>query len=310
MAINNGLFLEGFATPDVSEIIFTDVKLNRFVTEMCFKFGLKVMGMEDLRVVLCHPNGFKVCHVWRDTAENTTYYYNSPYYKKDRGRSVEDKTTFFSKNVSSLVNKLKKENIIPSIRGVLASYSEAWQSGLWKLEAAVGDPSKTNCLDPNQIHNLLKYAVGEITELPEQDICKTLLDKYNEADRIRDKRFSERSRFFEDGFTAVGVTLQGEFLIGKMKIEKPMTWWITQEFTRMKEFDAEKYSDIAPIMLMNKISYEDKTDKIIGGYIPSYTGYNADLDVIQCTKYVDSKYDMLWLLIPNNPQGETHGNNT
>ena len=78
----------------------------------------------------------------------------------------------------------------------------------------------------------------------------------------------------------------------------------------MKKFDEEKYSDIAPIMLMNKISCEHKADNLVGGYIPSYSGYNSDLDVIQCVKYVDSKYDMLWLLIPNNPQGETHGDNT
>lgn len=308
------MILEGYHTPELVDTLNANENSKKLVIEMCFKYGLKVFrATEKGRVPafhLCYPSGFAICKVWADTeteaytnAPITTYYYRSPYYRKDRGRSSTDKETFYSQKISSLMTTLKRGTIVPTEEKVMRHYAHEWKRGITYLRDSHGADNKERVLNAEQVHELLKFTMGETTNLSILNICQNLLDKYNEVDRISIIKDKDTERFFNNEFYCVGTDMFNDLIVGSVKrvlttnepTPEKYSYQVIKPFERVREFDHDKYKDLSPILVMNKVAYEGKT--FYGNYIPQTDGYNESLDVINLSDYV-SDFNMLWLLTP------------
>jgi hypothetical protein len=306
------MILEGYHTPELVDALNTNESTKKLVTEMCFKFGLKVFRPatdESQTFHLCHSNGFSVCKVWTEietepytNATKTIYYYRSPYYRKDRGRSNADKETFFSAKIASLMTTLKRGAIVPTEEKVMRRQAHEWKRGISYLRDSHGVDNKERVLSPQQIHELLKFAIGGNTNLDILEICKNTLDKYNEADKILDIKNKDTERFFDNEFYCVGADMFNDLIVGSVKRVKPSeptpekyVYQVVKPFERVKEFDHDKYKDLSPILVMNKVAHEGKN--FYGNYIPQTDGYDNSLDVINISDYV-SDFNITWLLTP------------
>jgi hypothetical protein len=103
--------LEGFGSDELEQSL-KDSRAFPLVRDLCHKFGLKVLAETDLAgkqaFQLCLTNGMAVGKAYvRDIDVNdsltTEYCYRSPYYRKERGRDEDDKTTLRSTRVASLI---------------------------------------------------------------------------------------------------------------------------------------------------------------------------------------------------------------
>ena len=304
------LILEGYNTPELVEKLYANPQLKMYVQEICYKFGLRVYqhrtdeysGLIN-QFVLCYSDGMPVCRVWTETDKKVTqYYYRSPFFTKERGRTRADKETFYSTKVSSLMSTLKRQGAVASLKDAFLYQARAWTVGRSYLEDSHGSHYKDQDLTVQQEHDLLKFALGETTELKDIDICKKLLDKYNKKDKIKDEKEKDVTRFFTNEFYCIGADVHNNILIGSAKFNQEVSnYEVVKPFERIKELDHEKYADLIPILLMNKVAYESKANKFIkyyGNYIPPENGYNDSLDVITiCRNEVDDYYHA-WLLVP------------
>jgi hypothetical protein len=91
------------------------------------------------------------------------------------------------------------------------------------VERKMGSTYKsTSELQADEIQALLCAFLGESPNGNHITIdtikCKKVLDKYNEADRVRVKKLEEVDRFFRNPFYMIGADKFGHFIVGKVKI--------------------------------------------------------------------------------------------
>ena len=148
----------------------------------------------------------------------------------------------------------------------------------------------------------MKYALGETTELNNLEICKKVLDKYNQADRIEQATNEDVDRFFSTyGFYAIGADKFNHLIVGKVKMfmENGMRkYQVLDNFVRVK--DLSKHEHLLPIMLMQKVYHEQqgKYHTFWGNYIPPHDGILKDFDIIQVSNDRPATDKFLWTFIP------------
>jgi len=302
--------IDGFTTEETI-IIIEDSPLKKLIHELNFKFGLKALttvqksetySNRPIEVVLTEATGtFVVAKAWTESKDkDLTYYFRSPYYRKDRGHSAEDKETFYSKKLSTLVATIKRNKIIPNEDIIVNFYSQNFHSAVAKLADTHGNYFKRDELSADDEHTLLKFALGETTELNILDKCKKLLDKYNGLDKIKESSEADVQRFFGEGFYAIGADGFDHLVIGTLKynLENGMRKYeVIKSFERVKDFS--KHAHLQPIMLMQKVYNEDKVGgKLYANYFPQVDGILKDLDIIQIANYKPSEQQFVWTLIP------------
>jgi len=290
--------------------------VKKLIYELNFKFGLKVLALEQKgemytrrpqEIVLTDATGtFVVARAWtEDTGKNLTYYFRSPYFIKDRGHSREDKETFFSKKLSTLIATIKRNSIIPNEEQILHFYRASFFSAVHTLESSHGRSYKDDALSVDKVHTLLKYALGETTELNILAECKTILDKYNKLDKIKETAKADIKRFFGGGFYAIGADGFGQLVVGKIKhIGDDVSGFkfnVVEPFVRVKNLD--KHEHLQPIMLMQKVYHEQQGRHTIyhANLIPPHSGLLNDLDIIQINNAHPSVYDFVWTFVPCLP---------
>jgi len=278
------------------------------VREMCHKFGLKVLAEVDIgggrqSFQLCHTNGMAVGKAFTRTNDDSKleYCYRTPYYRKDRGRSNEDKTTLHSTKVSSLIATLSRVKAIPSVTDMLDKKMSKLSSAKDIMEKAMGSTYKsTSELQADEIQALLCAVLGETPNGNHITIdtikCKKVLDKYNEADRIRVKKLEEVGRFFCNPFYMIGADQFGHFIVGKVKIAGENQYEIIEQFKRYK--DITERDDLIPIMTMTKLAYEGKGAHMQNGYIPTADMYDENLDAVFFYEQRATHYDYIWMATP------------
>lgn len=300
--------VEGFETEELVTTI-EQSSCKRLIQELNYKYGLKVLDTkathyrhnpDDLDFYLTESTGaFVVGRVWTHKEDDYLIYnYRSPYYRKDRGSDTADRETVHSKKLSTLMSTLKRQNIIPSLDGLLNSRPrDCFKNGVYSLESHYGRVSKNHNLDAEDIHDLLRVSIGENPNTLDKNKCKELLDKWNEVDKIRDERDKEVVRFFDNEFYAVGADTFNHLVIGTVKKnDADKKFDVIKPFKRVK--DLSNYEDIQPVMLMNKVIAESSDAKLYGGYVPQSNGYVAELDIVtSCIRKVD-EFDLTWMLIP------------
>ena len=302
--------LDGFTTQETIATIET-LPVKRLIHELNFKYGLKALTImqkgenyhrRPQEIILTDKTGaFVVARAWTEGKDkDLTYYFRSPYYRKDRGHGSEDKETFYSKKLSTLVATIKRNEIIPNEDTIIRFYSQTFHYAVSKLMDTHGSYHKRDELSAEDEHALLKYALGESTDLNIIDKCKKLLDKYNRLDKIKEDSDTDVKRFFGEGFYAIGADAFNHLVIGTLKHNMKdgmRTYEVVKSFERVK--DLSNHEHLQPIMLMQKVYHEQQgTNKFYGNYIPPHDGILNDFDIIQVSNWKPSEIQFVWTLIP------------
>ena len=301
--------LAGFESEELEQAI-KDSRVYPLVRDLCFKFGLKVLAEAELAgkqaFQLCLPNGMAVGKAFvRDIDNNgslaTEYCYRTPYYKKERGSSNDDKETLRSTKVSSLIATIGRVKAIPAIPKLLDKKMDKLSDAVEIMQRAMGNSGKaTYELSADEIHALLCSVLGETPSGNHLTIdtakCKKVLDKYNEADRVRVKKLEEVDRFFRNPFYMIGADSFGHFIVGKVKITGEKQYEIVEPFSRYK--DITERDDLIPVMTMTKLAYEGKGARMQNGYIPVMDVYDEGLDAVFFYTGQPTHYDYAWMATP------------
>jgi hypothetical protein len=298
--------LEGFESEEFEQAIKSHSTFP-LVRDLCFKFNLKVLCQAQLAhhnaLQMCLPNGMTVGKVYTYTNENgkLEYCYRTPYYKKERGRSDADKQTLHSQNVSSLMSTIKRVHAIPDVAQMYEKKMNKLGDAKEIMERAMGSTYKsTSELQADEIHALLCAFLGETPNSNNLTVdtikCKKVLDKYNEADRVRVKKLEEVDRFFHNPFYMIGVDEFNHFIVGKVKLVTEKQYEIVEQFKRYK--DITERDDLIPVMTMTKLAYEGKGHRLQGGYVPVTDMYDEGLDAIFFYSGQPTHYDYAWMATP------------
>ena len=291
------------------------------VREVSFKYGLKVFRVVEVtegfgkskrnEFYMAYPNGIPVCKVWAyKDSSGVQYNYRSPYYQKERGSDSADRETLHSIKLSTLMGSLKKNAVVPDVERIINTYSESWEQGVSTFASHFGNDSKdTYGVTADMAHALIRSYLGESPSTPnyilDRDICKKLLDKYETADKIKEKKEQEIKRAFHNPFYVVGADSEHNLVIAKVKRElvneerrRHFKFTIIEDFKRVPNTDA--FPDIIPIVTMLKVGFEGRYDKdtLFADFIPRYTTYHADYDVVSACRNYPSHFHFTWMLIP------------
>ena len=294
--------LDGFGSEEIEQKLKSHEAFP-LVRDLCHKFNLKVLGVVDNSFQLCHTNGMTVGKAFaRMSSENKIEYcYRSPYYKKERGSSKEDKETLHSTKVSSLIATIGRVKAIPSVDKLVEKKMTKLSSAMEIMEKAMGTSYKSNSeLHADEVQALLCAFLGESPNGNHITIdtikCKKVLDKYNEADRIRVKKLEEVGRFFSNPFYMIGADQFGHFIVGKVKVTGEKQYDIVEQFKRYK--DITERDDLIPVMTMTKLAYEGKGHRLQAGYIPATDMYDENLDAVFFYEQQATHYDYIWMATP------------
>jgi len=300
--------LEGFGSDELEQSL-KNSRVFPLVRDLCHKFGLKVLAETDLAgkqaFQLCLTNGMAVGKAYvRDIDVNdsltTEYCYRSPYYRKERGRDEDDKTTLRSTRVASLIATINRVKAIPDIPKLLIKKMDKLSDAIGLVERKMGSTYKsTSELQADEIQALLCAFLGESPNGNHITIdtikCKKVLDKYNEADRVRVKKLEEVDRFFRNPFYMIGADKFGHFIVGKVKITGEKQYDIVEPFKRYK--DITERDDLIPVMTMTKLAYEGK-QSMQNKYIPIVDMYDENLDAVFFYESQATHYDYIWMATP------------
>lgn len=289
--------------------------------ELQFKFDMKVVQIYQAlkwgepagdRYLLCYPNGMAVATIWAvdnggEKHNQVEYFFRTPYYTKARGRTNEDRETFSSIKIGSLMATLTRQKAIVPAKTIEKDRKlDAFGVAVRTLRSKMGNSSKDrNAVDIDDIHRLLKIALGENTDTEKLQLdlakCKKALDIYNEADKVHATKMAESDRFFLNPFYMVGVDELGHYLIGKVKLGKVLEYEdcepvVIEPFKRYK--DIESYPELIPLMTMVKVAYETNSRKV--GCMPILDKYDDGLDALFFYNNSPTLYDQVWMLSPCN----------
>jgi len=300
--------LAGFENEELEQSI-RNSDVSPLIRDMCFKFGLRVLAEAELgggrqAFQLCLPNGMAVGKVYaQNTNEGKTEYcYRTPYYKKERGSSDEDKQTLRSTKVSSLMATLSRVGAIITVDKLIGKKMGKLDDAKNIMESAIGTGYKsTSELQADEIQALLCAFLRESPSGSHVAVdtikCKKVLDKYNEADRVRVKKLEEVGRFFHNPFYMIGADSFGHFIVGKVKLTGEKQYEIVEQFKRYKSVD--ECTEIIPVMTMTKLAHEgDGKHRMQNGYIPVADMYDENLDAVFFYQNQATHYDYIWMATP------------
>lgn len=296
----------------VSEDDVKDDKVFPLVRELRFKYGLQVFNRSKSTTwegmtkhhdyTLCNPMGVAIAKVWFDNNEEQFCYYTR-YYEKSRGSDSRDRRTIRSKKLSSLMNTLKKCDVVPNdekvLQTIMTDHAFAYGSSVATVRDAVGNDGKHNPFNVNEIQSMLEILLdGKSYDSLEGDIKNKMtqaLDNYKDKDNIRKARQEEVERFFGSCY-ALFVDGLGQYVVGVIKYKEMDTgkaWTydgfeVIKPFKRYKDIDAlGVYPDLVSYLTMLKTYSENKNFEKFRGYVPSVNHFAKDLDMVINTTYTD-----------------------
>lgn len=308
-------FLAGFGS-DEELASLKESATFPLVRELEFKFGLKVLRLAPVRTdygaqgayQLCNKFGIAVAKVWsvKNLDGKLEYCYRSPYYKKERGSSTEDRETIRSVKISSLIATLTRHNVVPSADVIVTNKVARTKDAIGLMRRAIGDSYKTQELSPTEVHALIAQFLGQDLDSRGLSIdinkCKNTLDKYDNIDRIRDKKVEEIRRAFANPYYMIGVDELGHHIIGKFKLvlideaNDKFQYETVEPFKRYTTI--EDYPELVPLMTMVKVAYENKDTMSKHCGYPLQDKYDENLDMTFFYQNRPTHYDCLWMTTP------------
>jgi len=308
-------FLDGFGS-DEELASLKESPAFPLVRELEFKFGLKVLRTAMIRTdygaqgafQLCNKFGIAIAKVWacKNLDGKMEYNYRSPYYKKERGSSHEDKETIRSVKISSLMATLTRHEVVPNHDVMVTKKVAMTKDAITMMRRHMGESHKSQMLTASDVHALLAQFLGEDLDSRglsiDLDKCKNTLDKYDEADRIRDKKVEEVRRAFANPYYMIGVDELGHHIIGKFKIVAMDSSNDTFQYVTVEPFKRyatiEDYPELVSLMTMVKVSYENKDTMSKHCGYPLQDKYDENLDMTFFYSQRPTHYDCLWMTTP------------
>lgn len=224
--------------------------------------------------------------------------YHSEYICKMRGSSNEDRSTYKSKKLASLLATIKREDAIPTPELILRQFAKGIHSGIDRALNTLrkGRTSKYVDMTGDQVHTMLKNIInGEPLPLELIDNCKALLDKYNTIDKNVANANVEIERMFGKRFYGLAANRYNDLVIGefrhtnnKVEILKPIRH--IKSFTDVPE--------LVPVVTMLKLSLEGRDKEMLHDCIPVYAHFHEELDVVTDFNRSPSLYEYAWMLTP------------
>ena len=259
------MFYDGFEG-SITELKALDV--FPLIREMVFTYGLRVIRETQKGWLLGHAsNGIAVGKVFVRLNDDgkTEYCYTSPYFRKERGNSDDDRRTLRSIKISSLMTSIKKMKAIPSAKDMEEKKTSLLSKPVNYMKRKMGDSRKHTDIHPNTLHALLAHYFGEnpnsLGLSIDQDICKNIFDKFNKADTLKAMKMEKTTEFFCNPFYMIGVDEFGDFMIGKVQLgsltNETKEYTMVEPFKRYKNIE-EGYPELIPFMTMMKLVYENK----------------------------------------------------
>ena len=307
-------FLERYRDPETYEKLVASPTFP-LIRDLEFKYKLKVIrptkvnavngGMEEAWL-LGHNNGIAVGKAYMDSTvsddNKPQFAFRTPYYSKERGRSRQDKETLRSVKVSSLIAALSRHNVITSLRDMETKKTKQVRAGQEVISRQMGSNTKVNEFTTDETHALLLMALGRSPNSDwvkvDQNKCQAVLDKFEEADRLKKEKAAESQRMFFSPFWMVGVDEFGDYLIGKYKLARADDGAVRCEsieaFNRYRSY--EQVPEIVPLMTMVKVAYEGETRK--AGVLPVLDKHDTSLDAVFFYNTQPTHYDHAWMITP------------
>jgi hypothetical protein len=238
---------------------------------------------------------------------------------KERGRSSDDKLTYFGKRIPFLMKTIEKEGLIPQSTQafITATMSNRIIGAINDLSSAYGEVRKAGHLTGEVVHELIEIALGNrhVSTLSAESMSKvqSTLDKYRGVDKTRIERQQELSQTFSNPMWAILHDDTDSFCVGRMKLNP--TWGdvnstapasvyvsIVEDFRRVA--DVTEVSELIPTMAMLKTSIEQARPDVkyefagdSGFYPKNWTGVSPSLGAMSVP--CGDRWSSTLLLKPN-----------
>jgi uncharacterized protein YkuJ len=296
--------------PFAKKISEESVVLNKafpLVRELAHKYGLSVIAMKEFTdtklnyLYMAREDGIPVCKVFF-MPDKESFAIRNCMNNKERGRSYEDKLTFFGKKVSFVMKTIEKENLIPTstLQFITSVFGDPIKYGIDSFSDAYGEIRKTGQLTGETVHQLIEIALGNrhVSTLSVESMSKvqSALDKYREADKTREERKRELANVFSNPLWAILYDKTDSFCVGRLSL---IPKWSDDTLTAASQLDVaivepfRRVADITeipeliPTMTMLKVAIEQNpyanTKTFVGesGFFPhGYEAVNTELQVI------------------------------
>lgn len=247
------------------------------VRELAYTYGTQVIHASNStnpsnRALLYLAREDGICVGYARYNNEDAYAFRSVVASKERGgRSMDDRHTWHSNKVASLMRSIKKDNLIPSDSEKLIQEESRIHNALVSMVSSYGDTRKQGTLAGSEEHDMLEIAFGNrsVHELSTESIekYKVFLDKYRAVDTIREKRRSEVNGLLAEPLWAVCYDQAQSFLVGKLAFNVALDddyhsgvgttkIDIAQPFKRVRMLD--EFPEIMPKMTMLKVYTQQK----------------------------------------------------
>ena len=273
------------------------------VRELNHKYGLVVyeetpsggQPVKDDNFLLTDGQGLPIGRVFM---LDDSYCYNAPYVSKERGADDFDRHTFRSKKLSTLMSTLKRMNIVTSSDEALNSMLNRQISCL--VDKVIGSFPRANkhSIDGDYVHKLL-LAMQEGKSLndleqSDRDNYLELLDKYNEADILSNRRKQGTEDMFNDTYLVFGDAL-GHYMVAEAGYEynqqQSLIIKTKTPFKRVK--DLTGYPRVLTALTMNKVHLgEDFRPFNKDSLVPLGDKFNPDLELVYGYRSRSTIFDM------------------
>lgn len=303
--------MKTFVHPFAVKVTEEEVVLNKafpLVRELAHKYGLVVLEVSKRfespnlnPMYLSRADGIPVCKVFF-MEDREAFAIRNCLTMKDRGRSRDDKLTYFGKKVSFVMKVVEKESLIPRDAQdfITATVGDRIRGAVDNLSSSFGEVRKGVPLNGDIVHNLIEIAFGNrhVSTLSAESMSKVqfALDKYRDADKTRAERQRELGEIFSKPVWSIIHDDTDSFCVGMMKLSP--VWGdinttspsslhidIVENFRRVA--DVTEVAELIPTMAMLKTSIEqarpDVKYEFVGesGFFPkNWTGVSTSLGVM------------------------------
>jgi hypothetical protein len=289
----------GSVLPEAEVIMSKGYPLLR---ELIHKYNLVVMGKrhpnnpDSSSYMLSRQDGMVIGCAGYDNREGS-YFFRSVNTPKERGRSAEDRFTYRSVKVPSLIRTIEKFKLIPKDSLEVVNKLSHMGSLVSKVIEKHGSFSKGyGGFSGATIHELLNVAFGyrDMNSLPIDsiDFFRKALDEYNQVDETRVARLNVVKEVFDKPIKFLAYDSTGTFIKGSMHLSVSFDDGYRLDEVKIMKMEAERVRtfmddpDIAPRMAMLKVMAQKNSSatEFVGeeGFFPQYAeGYHDDLGIYQ-----------------------------
>jgi hypothetical protein len=273
--------MKTFVHPFAKKISEESVVLNKafpLVRELAHKYGLSVIATRELieadhnELYMAREDGIPVCKVFF-MRDKESYAIRNCINSKDRGRSYDDKLTYFGKRIPFVMKAIEKEHLIPTDtqQFINVVFRDQIENGVDSFSDSYGVIRKSSHgFSGDLMHHLIDIVLGNrhASTLSAESMSniQSALDKYRETDKTREERKRELAAVFSTPMWAIIYDKTESFCIGKLNLipkwgddtyatsAQSLTIEIAEPFKRVA--DITDVPELIPTMTMLKVAIQ------------------------------------------------------